>query len=228
MIRHGGASHDDGQRVGAVDRRVCRLPELIELSLEASRLVVEPDRFPEMVVGDLQPEVLLHAGPEICQLLLIPVHLRLPRLPGEAHDSHEGRLQLLRPVVVDTAEVVAAVDENDAIEEIVLPQQRHVEAMTHEAAVQVAEIGVRQLRRGAARGSHSEGKETRGREDLLRDRGAEKAHDSAPLLLPAACGRVPQGIRHLGELREHLRFRLQWVILLRRSRGFSQHSDSDR
>ena len=127
---------------------------------------------------------LLHLGLQRQQFVVVPVHLRFLRPPGQAHDVHEGGYVLARPVVVDAADVVATVPQDQAVEKGVLAQQDLVEAVAGEAAVDAGEEDIGLLGAGAAGAPQAEGQEAGGGEHLLRDGGAKVAHHFAALLLP--------------------------------------------
>ena len=140
--RHGCAGHRDGQHLSSGDGRSLTLAQLIEVSLAAPRCVVKRYRLPQLGIGYLNPEMVLHLLPENADLAAEPLHLRRFILSGKTEDLHKRRLHLAYPVIIKAAYVVAAIEDDHAIQEVVLTFERHVECVTGVGAIDVAEVGI--------------------------------------------------------------------------------------
>ena len=79
---------------------------------------------------------------EIGQFLPEPLYLRRLGLSGKAQDSHERCIYLAYPVIVNTADMITAVEHDQGIDETELTFQRHVKNVSGKGAVDATEVRV--------------------------------------------------------------------------------------
>jgi hypothetical protein len=148
------------------------------------------DGVPQPIIGDPHAEMGTHALPEEANLIPVPFYLILFVLLGQREKPEVGGIHLTLPVIVDTSDMIAAVDPNDAIEKAILTLQSKVQGVADEAAVDTADAGVRKVCFGAPGPAHSEWQETRSRYHLHRHIGAVAADYPAPLVPPLLQRRI--------------------------------------